>query len=57
MKKIVILAISAIFVANMSAQELRNEKFEGKKLYFCSDIHYNHENAISFGNRPFSFLI
>ena len=32
MKKIVILAISAILVANMSAQELRNEKFEGKKL-------------------------
>jgi calcineurin-like phosphoesterase family protein len=23
-------------------------------IYFMSDIHYNHENAISFGNRPFN---
>lgn len=23
-------------------------------IYFMSDIHYNHENAISFGNRPFT---
>ena len=34
--------------------DLDSKKFEGKKLYFCSDIHYNHENAISFGKRPFS---
>lgn len=32
MRKIVILAISAIFVANISAQELKKECFEGKKL-------------------------
>ena len=32
MKKIVILAISAIFVANISAQEFKKECFEGKKL-------------------------
>ena len=32
MKKIVILAISAIFVANVSAQEFKKECFEGKKL-------------------------
>jgi len=32
MKKIVILAISAILVANVSAQELKHEKHEGKKL-------------------------
>lgn len=31
-KKIVMLAISAIFVANMSAQEFKKECFEGKKL-------------------------
>lgn len=24
------------------------------KIYFMSDIHYNHENVINFGNRPFS---
>lgn len=24
------------------------------KIYFCSDIHYGHENVISFGDRPFS---
>ena len=32
MKKIVILAISAIFVANISAQEFKKDCFEGKKL-------------------------
>ena len=32
MKKIVILAISAILVANMSAQEFKHEKCEGKKF-------------------------
>lgn len=32
MRKIVILAISAIFVANISAQEFKKECFEGKKL-------------------------
>jgi len=32
MKKIVILAISAILVANVSAQEQKKECFEGKKL-------------------------
>jgi len=32
MRKIVILAISAIFVANISAQEIKQEKCEGKKL-------------------------
>ena len=24
------------------------------KIYFCSDLHYNHENVINFGDRPFS---
>ena len=24
------------------------------KIYFCSDLHYNHENVIDFGHRPFS---
>ena len=32
MKKIVILAISAIFVANMSAQEFKKECFQGEKF-------------------------
>ena len=32
MKKIVILALSAIFVANISAQEMKNEKCDGKKF-------------------------
>lgn len=32
MKKIVILAISAIFVANISAQEMKQEKCEGMKF-------------------------
>lgn len=32
MKKIVILAISAIFVANISAQEMKKDCFEGKRL-------------------------
>ena len=32
---------------------LDSKKTSGK-LYFCSDIHYNHENVIKFGNRPFS---
>lgn len=32
MRKIMILAISAIFVANMSAQECKKEGFDGKKL-------------------------
>lgn len=32
MKKIVILAISALFVANISAQEFKKECFEGKKF-------------------------
>jgi hypothetical protein len=32
MKKIVILALSAIFVANISAQEIKHEKCEGKKF-------------------------
>lgn len=31
-KKIVILAISAIFAANISAQEFKKESFDGKKL-------------------------
>ena len=32
MKKIVILALSAIFVANISAQEMKNEKCDGMKF-------------------------
>ena len=32
MRKIIILAISAIFAANISAQEFKQERFEGKKL-------------------------
>lgn len=32
MRKIVILAMSAIFVANISAQEFKKECFDGKKL-------------------------
>ena len=33
--------------------DLDSKKID-RKLYFCSDLHYNHANAIKFGNRPFN---
>lgn len=30
-----------------------NNKFEGSKVFFTSDTHFNHANIISFCNRPF----
>lgn len=41
MKKIVILAISAIFVANMSAQEAKPAKCEGKKFNKAEKIEFD----------------
>ena len=41
MKKIVILAISAIFVANMSAQEIKHEKCEGKKFSKAERVEFD----------------
>ena len=32
---------------------LDSHKSSGK-LYFTSDVHYNHQNVISFGSRPFA---
>lgn len=34
--------------------ELWNSKFDGSKVYFTSDTHFNHRNIISFCSRPFS---
>ena len=36
--------------------DLDNDKSLGK-IYFMSDIHYNHENAINFGQRPFENVL
>ena len=41
MKKIVILAISAIFVANISAQEIKHEKCEGKKISKAERVEFD----------------
>ena len=27
------------------------------KIYFCSDLHYNHSNVIGFGHRPFDNVV
>lgn len=34
--------------------DLDSKKMAGKHIYFCSDLHYNHANVISFGSRPFN---
>ena len=40
-------------VMRTNEEEIMNYKFDGTKVYFTSDTHFNHANIIGFCSRPF----
>ena len=40
-------------VMRTNEEEIMNYKFDGSKVYFTSDTHFNHANIIGFCSRPF----
>lgn len=40
-------------VMRTKVEQIMNYKFDGAKVYFTSDTHFNHANIIGFCSRPF----